>query len=298
MKKRKRDPIGDPLIRHALKKVSGPDTNYDDVDVDAPTETFSLACCDSLMGGLGLENPDYHSLVGTGCAEIIQDPVFYHEADSVLTDYVFRKRYRDVAGKYHCPLDALPRLHLKPANTHQLQRAFGDERVLEMCDWMKTVARFLAEKNMKPEPFQLELFAEALVFTACSLAPDHTDTLFKLIGTMLGKRPWQLHAYKGRHAAFIVMRRQGKTEWTQIMLAAALVSVRRFDMVYFAHLVTQVNTVMDNIERYAVHMAKTLSISGKIEYNKHDLEIRFVRCCGEKSTIRGKSAHNVNVSNG
>ena len=285
--------LDDPLLKRALTKRSK--SSPKDPQRETGRDVFSFACCKSLLLA-GDGDLDYHPLLETGRADIMRDPVFYNEADSIVTDYVCRKRHGTTASSSSTVSPQLPPLPLIRTMPHQMRVAFENDHLLQICDWMETVLVFLKSKNMKPEPFQIEIFAEALAFTAASLAPDHTDVAFKLIGHVLGKRPEQLHAYKGRHAAFIVMRRQGKTEWTQIMLAAALVSVRQFDMVYFAHIITQVNAVMDNIELYARQMGGG---GGKLEYNKNDMEIRYIIDGGDgklKSTVRGKSARNVNVS--
>lgn len=275
-----------PLISFSLKI-----SKFNNDNDSASNDTTSFARCTNLLSpGFNSSLVDFHPLVGSGYAEILRDPVFYNAANDIMTSYITDKKYGQVIPYSE---NILPELPLVSVNTYQLEGAFNNDVVSQICEWMNVIKLFLKQKKMKIEPFQLEMFAEALVFVACSLAPDHIDILFKLIGTYLGKPPETLHLYKGKHAAFIVMRRQGKTEWTQIMFSGALVTLHNFEMIYFSYTALQVKPVIEAIRDYAKLMSVYSATKQRVIYNKHSSQVTY-----GTSTVRGKSSHNVNVSIG
>lgn len=173
--------------------------------------------------------------------------------------------------------------------------AMNDKHVQSIILWLKIVQCYLRDTGIIPEPFQLEMFAHAVFFIA-SIRAYKFGEVYDLLKACFNITDEQY--YKAKSCVFLVMRRNGKTFFTKLIFAAAMISLPEVNLAYYVHHTQLLDTTLSDIEmemRRMCSLCREVRVKS-ISYSKGLCKIVTVFHDDVISTLEGRSTSNPDVS--
>lgn len=257
------------------------------------------------------ESTRTHLILEMGRSEIMECPLFHEPAEKAKATYLIDKDL--LSEEEHRDVEPPPdnsfivdlygnddNFMAREQYINQYASAMSDENVMAILQWISVVRSYLHHKKMTPEVFQLEMFAHAVFFIASITAYQQSE-IYEILKRCFNVEDEQY--YKAKSCVFMVMRRQGKTEWTKIMFAAALLTLPNIRLAYYVHHVNLLDVALSDIElqmkeMYHIHPSLQKSVK-TISYCKgaSKLVVTFRLERPAVSTLEGRSTSNPDVSN-
>lgn len=259
----------------------------------------SLITYKRVSHNLKKNNISTHPILELGCRDVMKNPLFKEPAD------VHRDKYLGFeAGLWPLEDDDdddnfCTELYGAEDTGNTFRGAFGNKNVQNIIRWIKLVSTYLNDIQLTPEPFQIEIFAHAVFFMASIKAYEHGEILYAIL-----KRCFNVgdddQIYKAKSCVFMVMRRQGKTEWTKIMFAAALLTLPDVRLAYYVHHVSLLDVAMSDIELKINYMRSKLSDKKlpikSVSYSRGTSKLVVTFNNNKISSLEGRSTSNPDVS--
>lgn len=241
-----------------------------------------------------------HFLIEMGRSDILDFPLFHEPTQSLKETYI-----KSVLGKtfqISASEDFMMEIYGNGENSEsetqhikEFDAAMKTKHVQCIIMWLKVVQLYLQDAGIIPEPFQIEIYAHAVFFIASIKAYKHGE-VYELLKSCFDIKDEQY--YKAKSCVFMVMRRQGKTEWTKIMFAAAMITLPEIKLAYYVHHVSLLDIGLSDIEmkmRRMCSLCKEMEIKS-ICYSKGLSKLVCTFQDNTISTLEGRSTSNPDVS--